>query len=110
MCLDKLKKFKTTGIGYKVVRKIGKKYCSVVFGCEKKAFYTKKWNKDTSKGKIKMWVEYRKGYHIFTTLKSAQRFWGKAFPVKKVEYRKVVATGKQTGKYVVVAREFRFID
>lgn len=123
MCLDRLKEFKTTGTGWKAVTK-GKNHYAPPIRCVCTPYKTRQWNKDPHShsigarqfnypdGRNKDFF-YPTGYHIFTKKEDAKK-WGKDawFPniIKKVKYRKVVATGYQSNMRVVVAREFKFVD
>ena len=113
MCLtfvDKKPKKYKKNTGYKVVRKIDGRHCAPFFG---HYYKPRAWNKDTRKAKIPGETgNYPAGFHIFHYKKDAIRWelnvWDSV--TRKVEYRKVVATGIQFDRTVIVAREFRFID
>lgn len=65
-------------------------------------------------GKEKVVFSYPTGIHLFPTLEDVEKFrdyygWWSA-EVVKVKYRKVVATGYQSGCKVIVAREIMFLE
>ncbi len=71
------------------------------------------WNEDTHEETL--WAglthPYRTGFHLYKTKKGAQAVVDSRFyPVAKVEYDDVVATGRQDDQTVIVARKFRFLE
>ena len=135
MCLNKLEKFKTTGVGWKVVSITEKKYVPPLQFYSMDSYKKRGWNIDTRNCKLSFYdndkkesVFYPTGYHIFVNKRDAKRFMVKDCSeidhkeiVKKVKYKKVVATGTQSLRArtsekqeyvhaeVVVAKEFEFI-
>lgn len=135
MCLNKLEKFKTTGVGWKVVLITEKKYVPPLRFCCQDSYKKRGWNIDAKDNPLSFYdndkketVFYPTGYHIFVNKKDAKRFMIKHFEeigckeiVKKVRYKTVVATGTQTLRArtsekqeyvhakVIVAKKFKFI-
>jgi hypothetical protein len=131
MCLDSLKKFKTTGVGWKVVLIEDGKYMPPLQFRYMESYKKRGWNIDTNNntlgfydGKEKRILNYPIGYHIFVAKKDAKKFKArKEEIIRKVKYQEVVAIGTQKivkrrfpfGKdmyidaKVIVAKKFKFI-
>lgn len=114
MCLDRLKKFKASRVGWKCINIDKKNNIHPLCRNKKIKFHPWKWNKDTKKSKIRVGYlqSYPCGFHVSIYKKDALTWKSFLSPnqvVKKVEYRKIVVTGYQWNEKVVVAKEFRFI-
>lgn len=140
MCLQKIDKIYNPaspqqGIGYKVVQNIHsnfmhsklkvffKKKMGIKYMGDTRVsnlFHKSKWNKDKAEGVIISNTGYHNcpkgvyptGYHIFATLVGAKKWIGICKDIiVKVEYKDVVAIGKQNGtSKVIVARQFRILE
>lgn len=115
MCLDKIDKKITTkkGTGYKIFR--GPNGDNKIIKPQYRADNLRigVWLKDKHKGRIRAddGNLYKKGFHLYQHKRAPKVEVGNYhyLEVRKVKYRKVVATGKQNGK-VIVAREIKILE
>lgn len=129
MCLTKLGKFKVkldengVGTGWKVFAKMKNKLYLDFRGTQhprpKNQWLNEKdyrWKEDKVRGRIYYDnFKYKFGWHIMKTKRSAEKwmegaFFGNGDVVMKVKFRKVVATGIQMKKQVIVAKEIFIPD
>ena len=67
-----------------------------------------KWLRDDNRGHLQAGASFQRypaGFHIHTNKKHAKEWCSDG--VRRVKYRKVVATGRQMGANVIVAHEIR---
>lgn len=118
MCLTTLKRFKVQKrdgkyLGYKVFIPCGEAYQSLYW----KTFLRYKrrvWYQDFSRSKILAAndVRYQSGFHIFTRKRDAEsysRYSGINSKVKRVEFRNILHTGRQSIYNCVIAKEIKIL-
>lgn len=116
MCLEKVTNWckEKKGIGWKVVLEDREHKYHPQFQNRFLTFKKCHWNKDTNLFRITsafyVSSQYSSGFHLFKTRAEA-REWTKRKRgiIKKVKYRKLVASGIQSYKRVIVAKEFKFL-
>ena len=117
MCLGTvdLKPKRKKGVGYKVVsndHETGGYRTGLIKGEPRPL--TGEWMIDTEDEVIHGdYGDYPTGFHLSDSLSGVDEFAKRCgwyeYPVVKVEYRGVVATGKQRGYQTIVAREIRLV-
>jgi hypothetical protein len=119
MCLntvDKVKNFPKSQIGYKIYYKDGYKYqcenyffpLSLYLG-ETYKDNNRKWIHSDKRTRYKNFKKYYPGFHIYSSLRAAKSQKCSVTHIVKVKYDNVVATGKQYGKKVIVARKITLL-
>lgn len=113
MCLSKItnRHKKDEGIGYKVFYKSHGKLYSELQNTNI-ASPINKWVKSTPKAiATSMGEHYIAGFHIFRTRKNASSWFlcGMEYELRRVEYRKIIVSGKQSELSVIVAKEIKII-
>jgi hypothetical protein len=121
MCLARLKEFKTSGIGYKYLYSCGNGYYSSP--CYDAKFKLGRWYTDKMTGDADGVdsCHYPTGYHICVSKRGAEKYRDVSdhkFPILKIQYKNVVATGiqeyrsdedKRIRLRVVVARKIKLL-
>lgn len=121
MCLEYKEDFnvklneKGEGIGYKAFYEESGDYWSPIYGRGK--IPLNKWVK-SNKGKLLFQCEYPdkkylNGFHFMARKKDAKAFMDHYYSpniIKRIKFRKVVATGTQIGIHCIVAREIMILS
>ncbi len=107
MCLVTLDKEtqEGTGVGWKYFRSDASSHLEFAYYGGRVNYNT--WLKDKAKGMIPKQCggfSYHKGYHVYVNKEDAV-FAAFGEQIRRVEYREVVASGRQDGRQVVVARQ-----
>ena len=115
MCLktvDRKIKQRKSNVGYKVMIKCKDAYLSeYTYGAFKKYELGRTYTDRKRKPIDAVYFRYPTGYHIFTSLQSARKWHCSGVPaIVKVEYHRVVATGKQFNGNVVIARKMKLLE
>jgi len=113
MCLGTVdEKTRKVSKGYKVYRKVGRLFSSISYPEYSRRLRKNRWIEDSQNTKIVGWqVLYQCGFHIFTNKKQAKRLCGlgKVICEVKVDPKSIVASGKQLGANIIVARRIKIV-
>ena len=120
MCLETVDKKtrKNVTYGYKVFEETSKGLLPYIRTYSRtKPYPINKWIRDRNPASRKINYSsgrsYSAGFHVFTSLRSAKReraFEGFPYCVRKVLVKNIVASGKQYGDNICIAREMLITD